>query len=499
MVRYVLSIDAGTTSIRTMLFSEDGSVLAVSQEPLTQHYPGQGMVEHDPMEIWGLCRRTIGVCLSSPGIDPGDCVAFGITNQRETVIVWDRTTGEPVHNAIVWQDRRTADICARMRDAGHSEGILERTGLRTDAYFSGTKVRWILDNVPGASDAAGSGDLLFGTVDTWLIWNLTSGRAHATDHTNASRTMLFNINTLQWDDDITDALRIPRSMFPEVHPSGHVFGHVDPSLFGISPPIAGVAGDQQAALFGQGCYGRGDVKITFGTGGFMLMNIGDHPRTSSKGLLTTVAWSSSEGAEYAIEGSIYIAGAVVQWLRDELGLIEESAETEDMALEVDDTDGCYFVPAFVGLGAPYWDQNARGMIMGLTRATNRCHVARAALESIAFQANDVIGAMRADSGMDIRSLKVDGGASANDFLCQFLADITGVEVERPVCIESTALGAAYLAGLTVGLWRDRSEIGAPIERRFVPDMSEDERAEKMRGWEHAVRCARMWSDPGMKG
>ena len=493
VVRYVLSIDAGTTSVRTMLFSREGAVLAVSQEPLGQHYPGPGMVEHDAVEIWELCRRTISYCLSRPGIDPDECVAFGITNQRETVVVWDRTTGKPIHNALVWQDRRTADICERMRERGYSEGILERTGLQIDAYFSGTKVRWILDNVPGASEAADSGDLVFGTVDTWLMWNLTLGAVHATDYTNASRTMLFNIRTLQWDEGIVDAVRIPRTMFPEAYPSGHVFGNVDPSLFGISPPISGVVGDQQAALFGQGCYGRGDVKITFGTGGFMLMNIGDSPRMSSKGLLTTVAWSSPEGTDYAMEGSIYIAGAVVQWLRDELGIIEESAETESMALRVEDTGGCYFVPAFVGLGAPYWDQNARGIIMGLTRATNRCHIARAALESIAFQANDVIEAMKADTGIDIHSVKVDGGASANDFLCQFLADITGLRVERPDCIESTALGAAYMAGLTVGFWRDRAEIRTSTDRLFLPSMSGPEREEKIRGWEHAIRCARMWS------
>lgn len=476
-----------------MLFSHEGDVLAQSQMELGQIYPGQGMVEHDPMEIWDLCRRTVSDCLSSPGVDPSECVAFGITNQRETVVVWNRQTGMPVFNAIVWQDRRTSDVCDRIKAEGFSEDILERTGLQTDAYFSGTKIGWILDNVPGVRQSAIEGDMAFGTVDSWLIWNLTSGKVHATDDTNASRTMLFNIHEGRWDDRIIEHMGIPKGMLPRIMPSGGVFGYVDPTLFGISPPISGVIGDQQSALFGQGCFHRGDVKITFGTGGFMLMNIGDRPRISSKGLLTTVAWAIGEDHDYAVEGSVYIAGAAVQWLRDGLEIIGESAETEDMAFSVDDTAGCYFVPAFVGLGAPHWDQNARGTIMGLTRSTNRCHIARATLESIAFQTNDVLCAMNADSGVDIRRVKVDGGASANDFLCQFLADITGVEIERPLCIESTARGAAYLAGLVVGFWNDRSSLDFRTDRVFVPSMSDELRAEKISGWNRAIRCTRMWS------
>lgn len=495
MVQYVLSIDAGTTSVRTMLFSHEGDVLAHSQMQLRQHYPGPGLVEHDAMEIWDHCRTTIGDCLSKPGIDPGECVAFGITNQRETVVVWSRSSGRPICNAIVWQDRRTTDICEEIRGRGYSEEILKRTGLQVDAYFSGTKIRWILDNVPGARELADSGDLLFGTVETWIIWKLTGGSVHVTDYSNASRTMLFNISDMDWDDVIIDALGIPRSILPDLRPNSCVFGTVDPSLFGARIPIAGSAGDQQAALFGQACLNRGDVKITFGTGGFMLMNIGNHPRISSNGLLTTVAWDVNGSVEYAIEGSIYIAGAAVQWLRDDLEIIEESEETESMAMRVEDTAGCYVVPAFVGLGAPYWDQNARGIIMGLTRSTNRCHIARAALESIAFQANDVINAMEQDSGMSIRSVKVDGGASANDFLCQFLADITGVDVERPSCIESTALGAAYMAGLAVGFWRDEEDLVANwgLDCKFVPRISEARRKEMIGGWDRAVKCARTWS------
>ena len=495
---YVMAVDAGTTSVRCMLFAHGGEVVAVSQRPLTQHYPGDGMVEHDALEIWALCRETVRECLSRPGIDPSGCVAMGITNQRETTVVWDRRTGVPLHNAIVWQDRRTFDVCHRLRDDGLGDGILRRTGLQVDAYFSGTKAGWILDNVPGARDMAERGDALFGTVETWLIWNLTGGAVHATDYSNASRTMMFNIHDLSWDPFLLDALGIPEAMLPEPFPPGHVFGTTDPDAIGISVPIASALGDQQAALFGQTCFDDGDVKITFGTGGFLLMNLGREAKVTSNGLLTTVAWGSREDPVYALEGSIYIAGAAIQWLRDELQIVEESAETERMAMSVGDTCGCYVVPAFVGLGAPYWVQNARGVIMGLTRATNQMHIARAALESIAFQANDVIGAMRSDSGTDIRSIKVDGGASANDFLCQFLADITGMEVERPKCIESTALGTAYMAGLTVGFWTDRDDLRSnwSLDRRFVPDMTADRRDELIRGWTRAVRCARIWSETG---
>ena len=493
MQRSVLSIDAGTTSVRAMLFSREGDVLAQSQRPIDQIYPDSGWVEHDAMQIWERVRDCVRDVLSSP--DAGGCEAVGITNQRETVVVWDRHTGEPVCNAIVWQDRRTADICDRIRADGHCQGILERTGLQVDAYFSATKIEWILDNVPGARERAENGDLMFGTVETWLIWNLTGRKVHATDYTNASRTMMFNIRDMAWDPDIISCFNIPGSMLPEVCPNCHVFGNMDRSLFGTDIPIAGSAGDQQAALFGQACFDKGDVKITFGTGGFVLMNIGPELRISSHGLLTTVAWDVTGRPEYAIEGSVYIAGAAVQWLRDELNLVEESSETEAMAMSVGDTAGCYVVPAFVGLGAPYWDQNARGIIMGLTRGTNRCHIARAALESIAFQANDVIKAMEEDAGTRISTVKVDGGASANNFLCQFLADITGVEVQRPKCIESTALGAAYMAGLAVGFWSSEDELSGnwSLDRVFLPSMSEAEREEHIRGWDHAVRCAKTWS------
>lgn len=493
---YIMSIDAGTTSVRCMLFGHSGEVLAVSQRPLTQHYPGDGMVEHDASEIWRLCLDTARECLSRPGVDPSGCLAVGITNQRETTVVWDSSTGRPVCNAIVWQDRRTMDICQDLVDRGLSEEVLSRTGLQIDAYFSGTKIRWILDNVPGASDLAADGGILFGTVESWIIWNLTGGRVHATDWSNASRTMLFNIHSLDWDPFILDTLGIPRTMLPEPFPSGHVFGMTDPETIGISVPISSAMGDQQAALFGQTCFDRGDVKITFGTGGFLLMNLGSEPSLSSEGLLTTVAWNSSGRATYALEGSIYIAGAAVQWLRDELQIVEESAETERMARCVDDTCGCYVVPAFVGLGAPYWVQNARGVILGLTRATDRNHIARAALESIAFQANDVVRAMESGSGTPMHSIKVDGGASANDFLCQFLADITGMDVERPRCIESTALGAAYMAGLTIGFWNGEDDLREnwSLGRRFEPSMSPDRRDELIRGWRHAVRCARIWSE-----
>ena len=496
MAGYILAVDAGTTSVRTMAFGRRGEVLAVSQRPLSQHYPGPGMVEHDPVEIWDKCRSTIVDCLSKTGVDPSECAAIGITNQRETTVVWSGSTGEPLCNAIVWQDRRTFDMCQELKERGLGDKVLEKTGLQIDSYFSGTKLRWILDNVPGAREKAESGEALFGTVESWIIWNLTGGRVHLTDYTNASRTMMFNIRDLAWDEELLRILRIPRGMLPDPVPSGSVFGSTDPDAIGVSVPIASALGDQQAALFGQTCFSKGDVKITFGTGGFMLMNMGPDPRITSKGLLTTVAWSIGGRTEYALEGSIYIAGAAVQWMRDELQIVEESAETESMAEMVDDTCGCYVVPAFVGLGAPHWDQNARGIIMGLTRGTNRCHIARAALESIAFQANDVIGAMADDSGVAIASIKVDGGASANNFLCQFLADITGMDVERPRCIESTALGAAYMAGLTTGFWNGTGDLrdNWSRDRSFTPSMDEGSRRELIAGWEHAVRCARVWSE-----
>lgn len=491
MGRFVLAIDAGTTSIRSMAFGKDGHAIASSQRPLRQIYPGDGMVEHDALEIRDLVIATLRECLEATGMDASECDCIGITNQRETAVVWDRRTGTPVHNAIVWQDRRTSGMCSEISNAGHGSYILSRTGLQVDSYFSGTKVRWILDNVDGASDAAGRGDLLFGTVDAWIVWCLTGGRVHATDYSNASRTMMFDISRLDWDERLLEILGVPRSMLPMPVPSATEIGTADDAVLGGPVRIMSAVGDQQAALFGQGCFGDGDVKITFGTGGFLLMNTGDRPAEPASGILSTVAWSLGGRPTYALEGSIYIAGAAIQWLRDDLQIIEESSETEAMAESVADTCGCYIVPAFTGLGAPYWVQNARGVITGLTRATNRCHIARAALESIAFQAHDVIRAMESDSEKAIASIKVDGGASANNFLCQFLADITGVVVERPECIESTALGAAYLAGLASGFWKDRDEIGGnwTLDRRFVPNMSQKEREDRLNGWKRAVRCS----------
>lgn len=485
---YVVAVDAGTTSVRSMAFGHDGSVLAISQRNLRQIYPGDGLVEHDPIEIWDAALHTLKDCLSKMG-SLGGCKAIGITDQRETTIVWDRDTGLPVHNAIVWQDRRTSDICGEIRDSGHSETILSKTGLKVDPYFSGTKLKWILDNVPGVRRRAEEGDLLFGTVESWLIWCLTSGSVHKTDHSNASRTMMFDINRLDWDDEILEILNVPRCMLPEPVPCSHVFGNTDPEIVGASIPIASAIGDQQSALFGQSCLDDGDIKITFGTGGFLLMNTGDSPAVPASGMLSTVAWTLNGRTNYALEGSVYIAGAAVQWLRDELQIVEASWETERMAESVEDTCGCCIVPAFTGLGAPYWLQDARGVITGLTRATNRCHIARAALESIAYQAHDVIHAMESDSGKRINTIKVDGGASANGFLCQFLADITGAMVERPKCIESTASGAAYMAGLTVGFWDGLDDIRNmwSLDRRFEPTMPDSVRKEKLDGWYSALR------------
>ncbi len=485
---YVVAVDAGTTSVRSMAFGHDGSVLAISQRNLRQIYPGDGLVEHDPIEIWDAALHTLKDCLSKMG-GPQGCKAIGITDQRETTVVWDRDTGLPVHNAIVWQDRRTSDICREIRDSGHSETILSKTGLRVDPYFSGTKLKWILDNVPGVRRRAEEGDLLFGTVESWLIWCLTSGSVHKTDHSNASRTMMFDINRLDWDDDILEILNVPRCMLPEPVPCSHVFGNTDSEIVGASIPIASAIGDQQSALFGQSCLNDGDIKITFGTGGFLLMNTGDSPAVPASGMLSTVAWTLNGRTNYALEGSVYIAGAAVQWLRDELQIVEASWETERMAESVEDTCGCCIVPAFTGLGAPYWLQDARGVITGLTRATNRCHIARAALESIAYQAHDVIRAMESDSGKRINTIKVDGGASANGFLCQFLADITGAVVERPKCIESTASGAAYMAGLTVGFWDGLDDIRDmwSLDRRFEPTMADSVRKEKLDCWYSALR------------
>lgn len=492
-MRYILSIDAGTTSVRTMLFGHDGEVLAVSQRQLRQIYPHPGEVEHDPAEIWSLCRETMRDVLSRRGIDPAECVAVAVTNQRETAVMWDRDSGMPLCNAIVWQDRRTAEFCEALISDGLDPEIFSRTGLHIDPYFTGTKIRWMMDNVSGVRDAVDDCRAMAGTVDSWIIWNLTGGRVHATDHSNASRTMLFNIRDLDWDDHLLDIIGVPRSILPEAHPTGHLFGTTDAAVVGISVPIAGSIGDQQAALLGQQCLSNGDVKVTFGTGGFLLMNTGSVPDLTENGLLTTVAWTHGNGTSYAIEGSIYIAGAAVQWLRDELQIVESSSETERMAESVPDTAGCTVVPAFTGLGAPHWDQGARGMIMGLTRGTNRNHLARATLESIAFQACEVVKAMRGDR--DVSTIKVDGGASANNFLCQFLADITGIRVLRPKVIESTALGAAYEAGLTVGFWSGIEDIrdNWKLDREFTPSMDDDERCRRLSEWSRAVECAKAWS------
>jgi glycerol kinase len=493
--RYVLALDQGTTSSRAILFGPSGKPAAVAQKEFPQIYPRPGWVEHDPMEIWGTQSGVAREVLETAGVSPQEVAAIGITNQRETTVVWDRATGRPVHNAIVWQCRRTAAICDELKARGLEPYIREQTGLVLDAYFSGTKVKWILDQVPGARERARGGELLFGTVDTWLIWNLTRGRVHATDYSNASRTLLYNIRELRWDERILDALDIPACMLPEVRPSSGVFGATDPLTFGgAGIPIAGVAGDQQAALFGQACFAEGMAKNTYGTGCFMLMNTGSRPVPSSRGLLTTIAWGVDGRVDYALEGSIFVAGAAVQWLRDEMKLIENAAQSESLALSVPDTQGVYVVPAFVGLGAPHWDMRARGTIVGLTRGSGRSHVVRATLEAIAYQVRDVIQAMEADSGIRLQALKVDGGAVANQFLMQFQSDLLDVPVSRPEVTETSALGAAFLAGLAVGFWKDRAEITASwnLDRTFTPAMDPGRRAALCAGWQRAVQRALQW-------
>ena len=488
----ILSLDQGTTSSRAIIFDHAGQINRVAQQEFTQIYPQPGWVEHDPGEIWATQLRVAQDIVD----DAADVAAIGITNQRETTIIWDRETGEPVYNAIVWQDRRTAAFCDTLKAEGFDQTILEKTGLVTDAYFSGTKVAWILDNVDGVRERAEAGQLAFGTVDCYLIWKLTGGRLHVTDVSNASRTMLYDIHKKWWSSTILKRLNIPQSMLPQVVPSSMVYGETDPDLFGAAIPIAGIAGDQQAATFGQACFDAGLAKNTYGTGCFMLMNTGNEPVASQNNLLTTVAWKVGDSGEmvYALEGSIFIAGAAVQWLRDELQLVGDAAESESVAKSVDNTGGVYMVPAFVGLGAPYWDQYARGAIVGMTRGSNRAHIVRATLESIAYQTRDVVGAMQADSGLDLQTLRVDGGATANDFLMQFQADILGVPVERPSVVETTALGAAYLAGLATGFWSSQDEIGRQqgIEATFEPSMSADERDSLYAGWRRAVERAQGW-------
>lgn len=495
MKKYILALDQGTTSSRAIVFDKDGMIVGTSQKEFTQIYPKAGWVEHDAMEIWGTQSGVAREVLEKTGVRPEEVAAIGITNQRETTVVWDKNTGKPIYNAIVWQCRRTAAICDELKAKGLEASIKEKTGLVVDAYFSGTKVKWILDNVEGAREKAENGELLFGNIDTWLIWNLTRGKVHVTDYSNASRTLLYNIKELKWDDEILSELGIPKSMLPEVKPSSCVYGHTDPQTFGGAEiPIAGDAGDQQAALFGQACFEPGMAKNTYGTGCFMLMNTGEKPIESKNGLLTTIAWGIGDKVEYALEGSIFIAGASIQWLRDELKLVYDSAQSEYYANLVEDTNGVYVVPAFTGLGAPYWDMYARGAILGLTRGSKREHIVRATLESIAYQTKDVLEAMQEDSGITLKALKVDGGAAANNFLMSFQSDILNVPVRRPKVLETTALGAAYLAGLAVGFWKDQDEIKDKwaVDREFEISMEEDLRNKKYNGWKKAVKRAMDW-------
>ena len=495
MPKYMMALDSGTTSNRCILFDRAGRIVSVAQREFTQYFPQPGWVEHDANEIWATLLGVAVEAMQMAGAAAADIAAIGITNQRETTIVWDKATGEPVHHAIVWQCRRTSEYCDELRGRGLTARFREKTGLVLDAYFSATKLHWLLENVPGVRERAAKGELLFGTVETWLIWKLTGGRAHVTDYSNASRTMLFNINTLDWDEEILAELNIPRSMLPKPMPSSGLLGTTDPSLLGGEIPITGAAGDQQAALFGQTCFQPGEAKNTYGTGCFLLMNTGEKPVFSQNGLVTTIAWGLGEKVTYALEGSIFVAGAAIQWLRDEMKLIANAAESEAVAQEVADTNGCYVVPAFTGLGAPYWDQYARGAIVGLTRGCNRAHIVRATLDSLTYQTYDVLNAMRADSGIALASLKVDGGASANNYLMQTQADIIGAPVLRPTCVESTAMGAAYLAGLAVGFWRDQAEIRKiwAVDRTFEPQLDAKSRDARLHGWHRAVQRAFDWA------
>lgn len=495
MAKYILSLDAGTTSNRAILFDNNASMCAIAQKEFTQIYPKPGWVEHDANEIWNSMFGVIQEVMSISGASFSDIAAIGITNQRETTVVWDKRTGEPVSNAIVWQCRRTAEYCDKLKAQGLAGPIREKTGLLIDAYFSATKLRWILENVPNARVRAEKGDLLFGTIDSWLIWKLTGGESHVSDYSNASRTMLFNIHELKWDEEILKILGIPQSMLPEVKPCGSILGYTTASLTGRAIPIAGSAGDQQAALFGQVCFNQGQAKNTYGTGCFLLMNTGEQPIYSSNGLVTTIAWGLNGKVNYALEGSIFTAGAAVQWLRDEMILVKSAAETEAAAREVRDTNGVYVVPAFTGLGAPYWDSYARGTIVGLTRGANRNHIIRAVLESIAYQTNDVLTAMQQDSGIKLSSLRVDGGAAANDFLMQFQSDIIQAPVLRPACLETTAMGAAFFAGLTVGFWNSQEEIAqkVTISNEFTPQQNDEWRKNACDGWHKAVKRSFGWT------
>ena len=494
MAKYMMALDAGTTSNRCILFNEKGEICSVAQEEFTQYYPQPGWVEHDAKEIWHTQLSVARQAMEKLGVTAADIAGIGITNQRETTIVWDRETGMPIYHAIVWQCRRTSEYCDSLNESGLVYKIREKTGLVIDAYFSGTKIHWILENVPGAREKAEKGELMFGTVDTWLIYNLSGRKIHVTDYSNAARTMLFNINTLQWDDEILAELDIPKSMLPTPKPSSEIYGMTDESLFQGRIPIAGAAGDQQAALFGQTCFNPGEAKNTYGTGGFLLMNAGDKPVFSNNGLVTTIGWGLNGEITYVLEGSVFVAGAAIQWLRDELHLVDSASDTEYFAGKVPDANGCYVVPAFTGLGAPYWDQYARGTIVGLTRGVNKYHIVRATLESLAYQVNDVLEVMKEDAGSDLAVLRVDGGASANNLLLQIQANISNVAVERPECIETTALGAAYLAGLAVGFWESKEAVleSRDVERIFRTEIDDEKRNAMVKGWRAAVGCSRDW-------
>ena len=496
MPKYIMALDSGTTSNRCILFDQTGRICSVAQKEFTQIFPQPGWVEHDADEIFSTQLEVARQALSNIGANASDIAAIGITNQRETTICWNKHTGRPVYNAIVWQCRRTAAYCDQLRADGLVDSIRQKTGLVIDPYFSATKIRWILQNVPGAREQAERGELLFGTVETWLIWKLTGGKVHVTDYSNASRTMLFNINTLRWDEEILEKLEIPASMLPQAVPSSGHYGFTDAHFFGAPIEICGAAGDQQAALFGQTCFAPGDAKCTYGTGAFLLMNTGDTPIFSRNGLVTTIAWGLDGKVSYALEGSIFVAGAAIQWLRDELRFIESASDSEYMAKKVPDTNGCYIVPAFAGLGAPYWDAYARGTIVGLTRGVNKYHIIRATLDSIAYQVNDVLSAMEADACIDLSALKVDGGAAANNYLMQTQADVSDAPVLRPRCVETTAMGAAYLAGLAVGYWKNVDEIRQnwAVDREFVPQIPEDDRADRLSHWKRAVNCAKGWTN-----
>ena len=492
--KYVMALDAGTTSNRAIIFDVDSKIVGVAQKEFTQHFPQPGWVEHDAEEIWSSMHEVMREALEQSGLVASDIAAIGITNQRETAVIWDRATGRPIYNAIVWQSRQTADICEDLKRQGFVDEFQEKTGLVIDAYFSGTKVKWILDHVEGARARAEKGELVFGTIDTWLLWKLTGGKEHKTDYSNASRTLMFNIKTLEWDEALLKHLTVPKSLLPEVRPSSEVYGHTIPSIIGASVPVAGMAGDQQSALFGQNCFSPGEAKNTYGTGCFLLMNTGTDICMSKNGLVTTIAWGLDGKVEYALEGSIFVGGSAIQWLRDGLRLVDSAPDSEWVAKKVPDAGGVYMVPAFVGLGAPYWDMNARGMIIGLTRGTTKAHIVRATLDSLAYQTRDVLGAMEADSGNRLAALKVDGGAVANNLLMQFQADLLGVPVDRPQITETTALGAAYLAGLATGVWASKEELKKSwqLDTRFAPSLDQQEADKLYKGWKKAVEHAANW-------